>query len=344
MLLSVLDQAPTRRGGAPGHAFRDALALAEHADRLGFHRFWVAEHHALGSVAISAPEVLIGQVGTRTERIRIGAGGMLLPNHRPIHVAEQFRCLEALHPGRVDLGVGRSEGALDPATVAAFARPDDNAHGAGFEDQIDELLAFGGVRALPADHPLASVRAAPTDVPLPPVFLLGSSVSSAATAARKGLGYGFAAHTNTQDAATALLRYRETFVPARPGDRPHAILALKVMVGVDDEHARALSAPSHLNHVQARLGSRHPLVPVDEALAHAYSDAEREVEARHVDTRADVAGGPEAVRAGIEAAVAASQADEVIAITNTYDPVERRASFARLAGVFDLPAAAALSV
>jgi luciferase family oxidoreductase group 1 len=337
MLLSVLDQAPTRRDGEPGHAFRDALALAEHADRLGFHRFWVAEHHAIGSVAISAPEVLIGSIGDRTRRIRIGSGGMLLPNHRPIHVAEQFRCLEALHPGRVDLGVGRSEGALDPATVLAFGRPEDNAHGGGFEEQLDQLLAFGGVRPLPAGHPLADAIAAPTDVPLPPVFLLGSSVSSAATAARKGLGYGFAAHTNTQDAARALRGYREAFVPARPGDVPHAILALKVTVGTDEEHARALAAPSHLNHIQARLGARHPLIPVDEALAHVFTDAEREAEARHVDTRADVVGGPEAVRAGIEAAVAASGADEVIAITNTYDPVERRASFTRLAEAFDLP-------
>jgi luciferase family oxidoreductase group 1 len=338
MLLSVLDQAPTRRGGPPGHPFRDALALAEHADGLGFARFWVAEHHAIGSVAISAPEVLIGLLAERTRRIRVGSGGILLPNHRPIHVAEQFRALEALFPGRIDLGVGRSEGALDPATVAAFARPDDNAHGAGFEGQLDELLAFGDVRPLPAEHPLAGVRAGPADVPLPPVYLLGSSTSSAETAARKGLGYGFAAHTNPDDADAALRLYRERFVPARPGDRPHAILALKVMVGVDDDHAAALSAPSHLNMVLSRLGSRAPLIPVDEALAHRWTEEERAAEARYVDTRADVVGGPDTVRAGIEAAVASSQADEVIAISNTYDPVERRAAFARLAAALGLSA------
>jgi luciferase family oxidoreductase group 1 len=331
MLLSVLDQAPTRAGGAPGHSIREAIELAAHCDALGFHRFWVAEHHAIGSVAISAPEVLIGLIGARTERIRIGSGGMLLPNHRPIHVAEQFRCLEALHPGRVDLGVGRSEGALDPATVLAFGRPGDNAHGAGFEQQLDQLLAFGDVIAFPEDDPLAGARAAPTDVPLPPVTLLGSSRSSARTAARKGLSYGFAAHTNPDDAATALREYREAFVPARPGDRPHAILALKVMVGEDDEHAAALALPSHLSQVQARLGSRRPLMSVEDALAHEWSDEERAVEARHGDTSADVAGGPETARAQIEAAVAASGADEVIAITNTYAFDERRAALARLA-------------
>jgi luciferase family oxidoreductase group 1 len=336
MLLSVLDQAPARAGGAPGHAIREAIALAQAADALGFHRFWVAEHHAIGSVAISAPEVLIGLLGARTERIRVGSGGMLLPNHRPIHVAEQFRCLEALHPGRVDLGVGRSEGALDPATVLAFGRPGDNAHGAGFEEQLDQLLHFGGVAPLPEDHPLHEAQAAPTDVPLPPVFLLGSSRSSARTAARKGLGYGFAAHTNPDDAATALREYREAFAPARPGDRPHAILALKVTVGEDDEHARALALPSHLSQVQARLGSRRPLMSVQDALAHVWTEEERAAEARHVDTRADVVGGPDAARAAIEAAVDASGADEVIAITNTYDPAERRAAFGRLAQAFAL--------
>jgi luciferase family oxidoreductase group 1 len=339
MLLSILDQAPTRTGGGPGHAFHDAMALARHADDLGYARFWVAEHHAIGSVAISAPEVLIGMLAMQTSRIRVGSGGILLPNHRPIHVVEQFRSLEALHPGRIDLGIGRSEGAIDEAIVRAFARPTDNEHGAGYEDQLDELLAFGEVIPWPEGHPLAAARAAPTDVPLPPVFLLGSSANSAATAARRGMGYGFAAHTNTQGAAEALQTYRRDFVPARPADRPHAILALKVMVGEDDEHAAALAAPSHLSMVRARLGDRSPMPSVEEALAHRWTDEERAAEAQHVDTRADVTGGPETVRAGIEAAVAASGADEVIAITNTPDTDERRRSFARLADAFSLVAA-----
>ena len=339
MLLSILDQAPTRHGAAPGHAFHDAIALARHADRLGYHRFWVAEHHAIGSVAISAPEVLIGTLAGVTSRVRVGSGGILLPNHRPIHVAEQFRSLEALFPGRVDLGIGRSEGAIDDAIVRAFARPADNEHGAGYEDQLDELLAFGEVRPWPADHPLRTARAAPIDVPLPPVFLLGSSASSAATAARRGLGYGFAAHTNTQGAAEALTTYRRDFVAHRDGDRPHAILALKVTVGEDAEHAAALAAPMHLSMVQARLGDRSPMPSVEDALAHRWTAEERAAEERYVDTRADVVGDPETVRAGIETAVADSGADEVIAITNTPDPDERRASFSRLATVFDLDVA-----
>lgn len=342
MLLSILDQAPTRQGGAPGHAFHDSIALARAADELGYHRFWVAEHHAIGSVAISAPEVLIGTLAGATERVRIGSGGILLPNHRPIHVVEQFRSLEALFPGRVDLGIGRSEGAIDEAIVRAFARPVDNAHGAGYEDQLDELLAFGEVHPWPEGHPLSTARAAPTDVPLPPVFLLGSSADSAATAARRGLGYGFAAHTNTQGAAEALRTYRRDFVPARPGDRPHAILALKITVGEDAEHAAALAAPMHLSMVRARLGDRSPMPSVRDALAHRWTAEERAAEAEFVDTRADVVGDPPTVRAGIEAAVAASGADEVIAITNTPDPGERRASFARLAAAFELDHAPAV--
>src|SRR3984885_15486840 len=139
---SVLDQAPTRADTSPAQSIRDVLGLARHAEALGFTRFWIAEHHAMGGVASTAPEVLIGHVAQETEHLRIGSGGILLPNHRPIHVAEQFLTLEALHPGRIDLGIGRSEGATDGATVRAFMRPGDNSHGAGFDAQLDELLAF----------------------------------------------------------------------------------------------------------------------------------------------------------------------------------------------------------
>jgi luciferase family oxidoreductase group 1 len=335
-VFSVLDQAPIRAGGAPGHPFREMLALARHVDALGFARFWIAEHHALGSAGCAAPEIMIGPVAAATEHLRVGSGGILLPNHRPLHVAEQFRTLEALHPGRIDLGIGRSEGATDDAVVLALGRPGDTGHGAGFDAQLDQLLAFGDVRALPADDPLASVRAVPADVPLPPVFLLGSSASSAATAARKGLGYGFAAHTNPDGAAPALRAYREQFVPARTGDRPHAILAIKVMVGEDDAHAEALAAPWNLAMIRHRAGDPGPMRTVEEALAHEWTQAELEARGR-VDLRADVVGGPQRVRALLAERVAEAQADEVIAITNTYDPDERRASYTRLASAVGLP-------
>ncbi len=329
-VFSVLDQAPTRAGTPAAQSIRDTVALARHVDALGYNRFWIAEHHAMGGVASTAPEVLIAPSAAATEHLRIGSGGILLPNHRPIHVAEQFLTLEALHPGRIDLGVGRSEGATDEATVRAFGRPQDNAHGAGFDRQLDELLAYGGALAGTANGPHTGARAGPAGVTLPPVFLLGSTPGSAATAARKGLGYGFAAYTNPDVVTHALRLYRDQFIPARPGDRPHAILGLKVIVGEDDAHAEALALPWHLALVRHRAGHPGPLMSVGDALRHRWSERERAAEVQ-VDRRADVVGGPDRVRERIAAMVAETGADEVIASSNTFDPVERRASYARLA-------------
>jgi luciferase family oxidoreductase group 1 len=333
--ISVLDQAPRRTGGRPGHALGDAITLARHADGLGFHRFWVAEHHAFAAVSIAAPEVLIGHIAAATRHLRVGSGGVLLPNRRPLHVAEQFCTLEALHPGRIDLGVGRSEGAVDPPTVEALGRPQDTSHGPGFDRQLDELLAFGGVRPLPDGDRMATVRAVPTDIQLPPVTLLGSTASSAQTAARRGFAYAFASHTNPEGAAPALLAYREGFVPAREGDRPYAMLALKVTVGEDDAHAEALAAPWHLAMVRQRAGMGSPLVSVQEALAHEWTPREREAE-ELVDLRADAVGGPDRVRERIVEMATAALADEVFAITNTYELSDRLASYDRLAAVMGL--------
>jgi luciferase family oxidoreductase group 1 len=333
--ISVLDQAPRRTGGRPGHAIGDAITLARHVDGLGFRRFWVAEHHAFAAVSVAAPEVLIANLALQTSNLRVGSGGVLLPNRRPLQVAEQFCTLEALYPGRIDLGIGRSEGAVDPPTVEALGRPQDTAHGPGYDRQLDELLAFGGVRPLPADDPLATVRAVPTDITLPPITLLGSTPSSARTAAQRGFAYAFASHTNPEGAAPSLLAYRESFQPAAEGDEPYAMLALKVTVGEDDAHAQALAAPWHLAMVRQRAGHGAPLMSVDEALAHTWTDEERRAEEK-VDLRADAVGGPERVRARITEMARAAQADEVFAITNTYDLTDRLASYTRLAKVMDL--------
>jgi luciferase family oxidoreductase group 1 len=339
LALSVLDQAIARAGDPPGHPIRTAIALARHVDPLGYTRFWLAEHHALGSVALAAPEVVIAQVAASTRHLRVGSGGMLLPNHRPLHVAEQFCALEALHPGRIDLGVGRSEGATDESTLAALLRPADVAHGAGFDEQLDQLLAFGGVRPLPGDHALAGVRATPRDVPLPPVTLLGSSANSAETAAVRGLPYGFASYSNPEVMGPALRAYRERFQPARPGDRPHALLAVRVVVGEDDEHGAALALPTRLSWARFRLGATAPTPTVEQALAHTWTDEEREAAAT-IDSRADAIGGPETVRARLEELAEETGADEIIAITNT-DPAERFASYERLAAVMGLAPASA---
>jgi luciferase family oxidoreductase group 1 len=181
------------------------------------------------------------------------------------------------------------------------------------------------------------VQAGPADGDFPPVFLLGSSANSAETAARRGLGYGFASYTNPDVAAEALRLYRRRFVPARPGDRPHAILGVKVVVGEDDEHARALALPWYLSWVRTRAGVPGPLMSVEDAQAHRWSDAERNAE-REVRTDADVVGGPERVAELIAAHVEASQADEIIVTTNTFSTQDRVESYARLAAVVGLPA------
>jgi luciferase family oxidoreductase group 1 len=340
-LFSVLEQAPIRPGGSAGQSIRDAVGFARQLDPLGFTRFWIAEHHSLGGVASSAPEVLIGHVADATEYLRVGSGGMLLPNHRPLHVAELFLMLEALHPGRIDLGIGRSEGAIDPAVQAAFQRPADTTHGAGFDDQLNELMAFAGISPLPEDHPLAGVRAGPAGVPFPPVFLLGSSANSAETAARRGFGYGFASYSNPDVAPEALRLYRRQFVPARPGDRPHAILGVKVIVGENDEHAQALALPWKLSWVRGRAGLPSALMTVEEAEAHQWTEAERAAESK-VDLRADVIGGPERAGLLLEEHLERSQADEIIVTTNTPTMQDRLDSYERLAALVGLTPAASV--
>lgn len=328
---SVLEQAPIRVGVEPAQSVRDALVLARHVDALGYHRIWIAEHHSMSGVASSAPEVLIGHVASVTDEIRVGSGGMLLPNHRPLHVAEQFLMLESLHPGRIDLGIGRSEGALDEAIVRAFARPDDSAHGAGYDAQVDQLLAFAGIAPLRDDDPLAGVRAGPLG-PFPPIYMLGSSLDSARAAARRGLPYAFAAYSNPDIAHAALRLYRERFEPARPGARPYAILGLKVMVGSDDAHAQALARPWYISWVRGRAGIPGGLISVEEALRYEFSAAERAV-AHKVRTDADVVGGPELVAEQLHAHIESSGADEIIATTNTFELSDRLASYERLAEI-----------
>jgi luciferase family oxidoreductase group 1 len=335
--LSILDQAPMRVDGEPGHALRDSLVLARHADGLGFRRYWIAEHHAMDCVAASSPEIVIGHVAAVTRRIRVGSGGILLPNHRPLHVAEQFKTLEALHPGRIDLGIGRAEGAVDEATVRALARAADAAHGGGFDEQLDELLAFGALRPLDPQHPLARVRAMPDDVALPPVFLLGSSERSARTAARRGLGYAFAGLINPQGAAAAINRYRELFVPASPGGAPHVILAVRVYAAPDDDAARVVAASGRLASARNRLGLPARLLPSATASRHHWDEAELAAGVR-MHQEADVVGGPARVHEQLSELVAATSADEVMVLSNTHDPAERLEIYEILAEAFDLRA------
>ncbi|NNL86911.1 MAG: MsnO8 family LLM class oxidoreductase, partial [Myxococcales bacterium] len=188
--LSVLDQSPVRRGSSAAEALAETVALAELCDELGYERFWVAEHHNLPGFAGTSPEVLIGAIAGRTARIRVGSGGVMLSHYSSLHVAESFRVLEALHPNRIDLGLGRAPGS-DQLTAAALAHPGRQRDVAAYPEQLDSLLAYLG-SGFEGSHPFSRVRAAPTPGPVPEVWLLGSGIDSALLAAERGLPFGYA--------------------------------------------------------------------------------------------------------------------------------------------------------
>ena len=330
--LSVLDVSPVSSGSNGGHALRNTLELARLADQLGYERYWLAEHHNLPSIASSAPEIMIGHVASETSRIRVGAGGIMLPNHAPLKVAETFRVLEALHPGRIDLGIGRAPG-TDPVTAMALRRSRDGVEAEDFPQRFGELLAFSG-DGFPEEHPFRSVVAMPSDVRLPPLWLLGSSGYSARAAGEMSLGYAFAAHFSPADPAPAMLAYRESFEPSESFEHPSAILAVAVICGETDKHAEELASSMELAWVRMRSGNPRPLPSPKEALVYPYTPAERRLADAYRSMQ--VVGDPRSVRARIEDLAEHTASDEVMVTTNVYDHAERLRSYERLAEIFDI--------
>src|SRR5215207_6197246 len=271
--LSVLDVSPVSSDSNSAQALHNTLELARLTDRLGYERYWLAEHHNLPSIASSAPEIMIGHVASKTSRIRVGAGGIMLPNHAPLKVAETFRVLEALHPGRIDLGIGRAPG-TDPVTATALRRSPDGLEAEDFPQRFGELLAFSG-DGFPEEHPFRSVIAMPSDVRLPPIWLLGSSGYSARVAGEMGLGYAFAAHFSPADPAPAMHAYRESFEPSEDFERPSAILAVSVICAETNEDAEELASSMQLAWVRMRSGTPRPLPSPRQAMDYPYDPAER---------------------------------------------------------------------
>jgi luciferase family oxidoreductase group 1 len=330
--LSVLDVSPVSSGSDSAGALRNTLDLARLADRLGYRRYWLAEHHNLPMIASSAPEVMIGHVANVTERIRVGAGGIMLPNHSPLKVAETFRVLEALHPGRVDLGIGRAPG-TDPVTATALRRSQEGLGAEDFPQRFGELRAFAG-DGFSEDHPFRSVVAMPGDVGLPPIWLLGSSGYSARAAGEMGLGYAFAAHFSPTDPAPAMRAYRESFEPSEGFERPSAVLALAVVCGETDEHAERIASSMELAWVRLRSGKPGPLPSPEEALAYPYTPAQRLLADTYRSMQ--IVGDPSSVRARIEEVAGHTAADEIMVTTNVHDHAERLRSYERLAEVFEV--------
>ena len=326
MNLSVLDVLPVRSGSDAADALARAADLARVADARGFTRIWYAEHHGMGGIAASAPELMIAHIAPRTERVRVGAGGVMLPNHVPLQVVERYRTLEALHPGRIDLGIGRAAG-TDPLTARALR----SVSGEHVGSLIAELLAFAR-NEFPPDHPFARIGITPGGVELPPIWMLGSSGGSARLAGQIGAGYAFAGHFSQTDPAPAVRAYREAFQPSAAFPEPRVILALSVICAETAAEARELSSSVEVMFQRLRTGDTGPLPSPAEARAAGWSpEAPRGPMAGLL-----IAGTPADVRSRIEAEAGKAEADEVMVMTIVHDPAARLRSYELLADAFGL--------
>ena len=315
--LSVLDLFPVSTGTSPSAAIHDSITLARRVDALGYTRYWIAEHHNMPSIATSAPEVLIAHIAASTKRIRVGAGGIMIPNHSPLRVVEMFRTLEALHPGRIDLGLGRAAG-TDRITAMALARSEGEVN-----SQLAELLAFeqGG---FPAGHPFATITPMPSDVHLDAIWMLGSTLAGASIAAQLGVRYAFAGHFAMRDAKAAIAHYRSAFTPSKLLREPYAMLAVTTVCGADDAQAERLAAPLRVAVVNSRTGKRSPIVSIEDALARTFTPDEQAIADDFL--LGAVIGGPDNVARGLRELAAEMGADELMLSTLVPDLAARRAS------------------
>jgi luciferase family oxidoreductase group 1 len=325
--LSVLDLSPISSGRPASAALHETVALAKATEGFGYQRFWLAEHHNIGSVASSAPMVMIATVAAATSTIRVGSGGIMLPNHAPLAVAESFRVLEALHPGRIDLGLGRAPG-TDQLTAYALRR--NRVEGEEFPQQLSELLAY--VDGFPDDHLFAPLRAIPDDVPLPPLWILGSSLYGGRAAAAFGTGFAYAGHFGSADPAEAVAGYRERFEPSDRLAEPRVILGVAAIASDSEERAEGLARANDLAMVRLMQNRPGPLPTPEEAAAHQWTGQEVQLAAQR---RSFVSvGTPEAVRDDLERRRLEADADELIVTTQVHDAAERELSYELIAKAY----------
>ncbi|MEU8703739.1 LLM class flavin-dependent oxidoreductase [Streptomyces sp. NPDC048565] len=343
--LSVLDLVTVGQGRTATQALRTSVDIAKLAENRGFQRFWVAEHHSMPGVASSSPAVILAHLAAHTERIRLGSGGVMLPNHAPLVIAEQFGTLEAMAPGRVDLGLGRAPG-TDGATAAALRRTDRLNEGADdFPQQLAELTRFLD-DDFPDGHPYARIHAVPGPVQAtspggvqspgrPPVWLLGSSGFSARLAGVLGLPFAFAHHFSARNTVPALELYRESFEPSAVLDAPYALIGVAALAADDEREARRQVLTGALSMVRLRTG-RPGLVPSpEEAEAHDFSPMEREF----VDgwLKDIVHGTADEVRTGLDDLAKRTGADELMITANAHGGEARLRSYELIADAYGLP-------
>ncbi len=336
--LSVLDLAPVTTATTASDALRHSIELAPHVERLGYVRHWVAEHHNIPSVASVAPDVLMAHLAAVTSTIRIGSGGVMLPNHAPLAVAERFATLAALHPGRIDLGIGRAPG-TDGATAAALRRPQDDPYADRFPEDLRDVRGFLG-DGFPATHPFSRIQALPggSDGPPPDVWLLGSSGYSAQLAGALGLPFAFAHHFAAQNTLAALELYHRSFTPGVLQE-PYSMIGVVAVAAPDAEEARRLALPLGVSMARLRSGRPTAIPSPEEAAAHMAADPRvaEMVEAWLLDA---VVGDPEQVRAGLEELAERTAVDELMLTTNVFEHADRMRSYELVAQAWPLAAAA----
>jgi luciferase family oxidoreductase group 1 len=332
MRLSVLDQSPIPEGSTGADALRNTLDLARLADELGYHRYWVAEHHGGPMLAGPSPEVLAGPIAAATRHLRVGSGGVMLPHYSPFKVAESFSVLSGLFTGRIDVGLGRASG-TDPMTAFALQRDRRQAAPDDFPEQLTELLGYLD-GSLPADHPFARLAAyLPGGGEQPEPWLLGSSPQSAVWAAQLGLPYSFADFINPDGAEIARI-YRERFESGKRLDAPRVSVGAWALCADTDDEAARLAASARMAMKMLRRGRLIPVPPVEKALRFLASEG-RPVEPGHRSRRM-VLGSPSTVRAGLEQLANDYGAEEVIVVTITHDHAARKRSYELIADAFGL--------
>jgi luciferase family oxidoreductase group 1 len=329
--LSVLDQSPIPEGSTGADALANTLDLARHADRLGFHRYWVAEHHGGPMLASASPEALIGPIACATEHLRVGSGGVMLPHYSPLKVAETFSILAALFPGRIDLGLGRAAG-TDPMTTFALQRDRRQAAPDDFPQQLAELLGYLD-GTLPPDHPFARLTVLPGDPERPEPWLLGSSEQSAIWAGQLGLPYAFADFINPGGAEIAAL-YRERHAAHHPDATPTTAVAAWAICAETGEEAQRLASSSRMTLTMLRRGQLIPVPPPEKAIR--FLEAEGAKPGVKLPGRRAVIGDPDTVRAGLQELADEYGAEEVIVVGITHDHRARVRSYELIARAFGL--------